>query len=1245
MDLSNATEAQRKGITHLQGELFIAAGAGSGKTYTLQNRIAFALSAESGPALQSVDEVLAITFMEKAAAEIKSRVRSALREEGKVDEALKVDAAWISTIHGMCARILREYAFEAGIDPAFEVLPEFEAERLRRDAIECVLRSVEADDDDSSSWRGSLDAAACKALFAEFGVVSKGFGESTVLDMLEAILGKAASFRDGLDAIKLCECIPNEGQIARDLLDAYEGALVYGETVRNPKKSQATLEKSMAACDRSRNALESYLLNANAGFADFLEAMEALETIPANAFGNKDEAGREVATDLSVRIDRALRNANALIARPHAHTLIALARQVEAAYQSMLDDRCALDNNGLLQRTFKLLDAREDIKRQFQQRFKLVMVDEFQDTNQMQVDLIELVAGSGKMCMVGDAQQSIYRFNGADVSVFNRRRERVLADVEAGGFSATAELKANFRSDADVLAFVEHVCGSSRVWGDDFLALEACRRGAAGRYKGEGPRINVQLIDYAGSKSASGAVEAEADGIACRFAELREAGHQPSEMVVLMGTTSNVDVYAAALRRYGFECVIGGGRSFFDLEEVRVVCYALTALANPRDSEALFSVLASPMLHLSADDFLALGTVDRDGNLAARGIDWGILSSEEENGSASLAFARRLFERAWARVKHETPSRALMGMLVDSGWFARLEKMGAQGTPVAANVLKALRMIEDLERKPGYGLARVARDFRLMVETQKSAPASLSVADQNAVRLMTVHKSKGLEFPIVAVANYEPWERCSSTFSMTTRDQKIYVAISAKASKVMPGAIKRLSTEFSCDYLLDPAMARDYAEFAGAARKYDWLSEVEEAQRKFYVACTRASEYLLVSGLVKSPKADDPAGSYKQMPILDDVRAALVGEFNDFPEGKSELPYGGSCPAAFDRVYVSSERPFSWEAISEAVGVTEVEGESNNASHKAGLDGASSSVPCDFPQLEPYEPLSCKTVSVRSDVFSYSGIAPHNDHLPIEERDDLSGSHASVGRAGIAGDAEVETAAGETGFVPSATDVGSAFHRVGQLAVMRMGFGKVDGLVLPPAGAVDGIARSYGISGEVRNRLDRALARWFGSDLARTVEGFDRVRAEVPFMVALDFGAGRVDAATDNAEAETDKLEAKTEAAEGEAGLRFLEGEIDLLAESANGEHALVIDYKTGGSPEETPERLQDKHRLQASCYAYALLTTQHYATVDFAFVRVEQEDASDAGQPQVVRYSFAAKDVPALKSFIVKAYVNSDLA
>lgn len=191
MNLSTCTPGQRQSIEHVSGPLLVSAGAGSGKTFTLTQRIAYALLPESGPAASGVDEVLAITFTEKAAAEIKARVKRTLRAEGLAEEALRVDGAWISTIHGMCARILRAHALDLGLDPAFGIMGDAERAEAVADAIDGALG-----DDNDIIARGSY-----AALFDEYPARSTMPLAPSVASMLQALMDKAAGLRGGLDAL------------------------------------------------------------------------------------------------------------------------------------------------------------------------------------------------------------------------------------------------------------------------------------------------------------------------------------------------------------------------------------------------------------------------------------------------------------------------------------------------------------------------------------------------------------------------------------------------------------------------------------------------------------------------------------------------------------------------------------------------------------------------------------------------------------------------------------------------------------------------------------------------------------------------------------------------------------------------------------------------------------------------------------------------------------------------------------
>lgn len=1223
MDFSSFTDQQKECVQHLDGPLFIAAGAGSGKTFTLQNRIAWALMEESESGIHSIEEVLAITFTEKATAEIKARVRSTLREAGMTEEALKVDSAWISTIHGMCSRILREHALEAGIDPSFTVLSDFDSVKLRDQVIEEVLTAEK-------------DSAEFGALFAEYGVKGAASKDIAVYEMLKTILEKAASFSRGLDAIEIGPEPLAARSIAQQLRKAFEQAGAYGSTLVDPKKKQANLTKALNQCEQSIELLDAFIAEyggkvsasqsedttdaegaAGKDMQDLAKIMAQIGPVRADAFGRYDPSG--YATLIKYELDWALSNINAALARPYVQSLLSLAHKVDARYQARLDEQSALDNNGLLHRTLAMLMDHPEITESYTKRFKLVMVDEFQDTNQMQVDLITRVAGQARLCTVGDAQQSIYRFNGADVSVFEARREAIHASKESGENALESKLGENFRSHGDVLAFVRAVCGSKRMFGDKFLDLKASRKGADERYKGTGPRIELQIVSHDGGKEATGSQAAEAHAIAQRFSQLREDGHHAGEMVVLLSKMSNADIYAKALRAEGFECVLEGGKSFYEKEEVQVVAKLLAALANPADSKKLFSVLASPMIHLSAEDFLQLGTYLTDeGHLKTRAIERGIKAPAGENTSPALAHAISMIKRARERIKRDAPSRVIMDVLLDSGWLSRLEGEGAIGSSQAANILKAVQKIEELERKPGYRIGSVAREFESMAQSGSDGPASLSISKQNAVHIMTIHKSKGLEFPIVAVADFEPSKRSSRHFSLTANEGTIYLALGLRYGAVECGGNVSGSHKPENASLTD----KDPARYALAIAEHDWAEELAEAQRKFYVACTRASEFLLVSSLVGMTKStgdpeEDLAKTYGSKPILDDVREALFGTFVDFPAENASVEYGGSEPARFTHLYLSKDEPFSL-ADEEAVRPTSIE----------------------LPLLSDDKAPAASPSSIRNGVFSYSSIAPEEDHLPVLEQDDLTTSttpkpasfaseldadgtnllHMDVPEAKAPSKPTGNEQAEDT-RAPSATDVGSTFHRVGQLAVERLSL-TGGALKLPPDEAVSSIAYSLGLAGPHRERLDAALERWFNSAVARRVESYARIRAEVPFMVCVSFGEE-----------------------EGDATLaRFLEGEIDLLAESEDGLHALVIDYKTGGSAEETDGRLQAKHQLQARCYAYALISSQAYESVEFAFVRVEQQDRANPAEPQVVSYRFSAQDLDELEAFIVAAYRKKQL-
>lgn len=1162
MNLATCTPGQRQSIQHVRGPLLVSAGAGSGKTFTLTQRIAYALLPESGPAVESIDEVLAITFTEKAAAEIKARVKRTLRAEGLSEEALRVDGAWISTIHGMCARILRTHALDLGIDPAFGIMGDAERADLIADAIDGALG-----EDNDIIARGSY-----AALFDEYPARSTMPLAPSVASMLQTLLDKAAGLRGGLDALDFGPSPARASALARELLLAYEGV---APALEQAGKS-ASAERARAQAADAARALEEFL--ADASSADDAGALAAVVDgcayLPCT-FGGADVKA-EVKAYQAVH-KRVAQNVALALAHPLSAELMALAREVAGRFEDAKRAACKLDNDDLLVQTLDAFERHPDIARRYERRFKLVMVDEFQDTSQLQIDMIARLAGPNcqHLCTVGDAQQSIYRFRGADVNVYEAHKRAMRSD-EVGALYV--ELAKNFRSHGDVLSFVDRVFEQPQAFGDAFMSL-APNELRPTRYRGAAPRIDLVLAlqpSGRGTGVRTGDVKrAGAEAIARRFAALREDGHAPGDMVVLLGKMSRAGVYAEALRAEGFECVVTGGSLFASAPEVRVVARLVEALANPANTAALFEVLTSDMVRLSADDFLALSTEEdpETGQVRRRDLDRGFarLASRADDLPPRLAHAVRLFERASAETLTRPVADVVRDVVVRSGWMARLEEEGAAGTACAANVLKAIRLVESIERERHLGLASTARALAdELAVGLKEAPGALSGAGGDVVKIMTIHASKGLEFPIVALADFADARAGSGKLLVETCGPVARASLAPAASlDAFPQLAKRAVATAPTDGEpedADALAARSYVEGAGeparaagappcsqaayraslARRAAD--EELAEARRKLYVGLTRASEALVVAMDAKAPSAGKPP---TYAPLVDDIRSALCGGA-DFPEGAAELPYGGSAPARFERILVQApEEPADQDAV-EA-------GKPARFVVPVVDDGSA--------------PARLAWNAAREDVFSYSSIA--------------SGAVPEALEDGAARAADAD----------KATDLGSAFHRAAQLAVET---GRA-----PSAERLDALAASYGLTRGQRARLSDACARWFASATYADACSWRLRRSEVPFFVRV--------------------------------GDAFMEGEIDLLCTDGpalDGARALVVDYKTGGSDDEPSEALQAKHLLQARCYAYALLS-QGCAEVELRFARVEHERDGDV---QAVRYRFSAQDRQALAACILEA-------
>ncbi|MEF2857804.1 MAG: UvrD-helicase domain-containing protein [Collinsella sp.] len=1207
MDLSTLMPQQLQIVKTLDRPLFVSAGAGSGKTFTLTRRIVYALSPESGPFVEHLDQVLAITFTKDAAAEIRDRVRRALIDEGMDEEALTVDDAWISTIHGMCSRILRAHALELGIDPEFTVLTD--TDELMDQAVEHVLARATAPD------AAPELAASLKALYAWYPMAGEGgsFGAgATIKGLVRDLLELSSQLPGGMDDV----CVARGQADTSALADAYRAAL--GASKAATEKAQMALDaidafeasgKTMA--DAARLMMSCTMPRASKAFPK--EQVELLKAEAADAFINIVLACGGPALD----------------------ALVGLARSVEAEYRALKAAQSALDNNDLLRMAYEALRDYPAIRAAYEGRFKMVMIDEFQDTDQMQVDLIRYLTGAGEraLCTVGDAQQSIYRFRGAEVEVF-RRQERKVGSSAAPEATAVADAPAgelvklvrNFRSHDEVLRYVARVFdGDDGGLMQSFLDLEA----SDGRKDTLVADASRRQALFVAGGSTQERTQAKARAIAERFRALADAGQPQGGMVLLLGRMTNADVYAQAFRDQGLDCVIAGGSVFAQAAEVQTVRALVCALANPADTaQGLMPLLASPMFALGAQEFLALATkLDGEtGETSRRNIDMGIMSDSDVPGLQGLPLvtrAREVLRYALRRVGRDSFAAIARDAVNASGWFVRLAQRGPEGKAIAANVLKALDAVAEEEAEFGNSPRSIALAFDRFL-SGKEAPGALNEEGDGAVRIMTVHASKGLEYPVVAVAECFGVRKSSGAAQMGRVDggaQVVALPARFDGVKLADGTFvkgddvkKQFEHAFKgkgTSLWLPPELMEDVcatgspAEAFARLRKDDLQLSLEERARLLYVAMTRARELVILAmdAGVSRGKVTAPTFDVETDLTYDVLRRILPTDSLDMPQLDSDrLVFDNSKPGDYELISLSDftfgEQGFEANASLDAEGRL-VRGDADvadNAAHST-VPG-----PAD-PKPDSFELVYPQAVGVRMgicpfparDSYSYSSIAAA---LHAEKEDRAAEARVPMDESGDDAESDgsemvdADVAAVESAGNPMA--LGSAFHAACQWLI-EMG---ADAL---PAARADALARLWRLTPEQRERFDVALNRWLKSAVRAELLAWPCVRAEVPFF---SLGCEDEDIVRYGA---------------------YAEGAIDALAtDPVDPSCALVIDYKTGGTPDETPEQLLEKHALQARVYA-DVLHKAGFGAVTVKFVRVEQANPTifvEPAEPQVVTYN-----------------------
>ncbi|TLM73190.1 MAG: hypothetical protein FDZ70_07845, partial [Actinobacteria bacterium] len=826
-------------IERLDGDLVVAAGAGTGKTATMARRFARAVTRDDGPREpMALEQVLAITFTRKAAAELSERVRRVLVGEHADGLALArhIDEAWISTIDSFCSRIVRRHALAAGVEPGFRVADDVLSGTMRGETLDEVVARARAEGGDGAALVDTYGDEAVRVCLGDAYDRIRTMG-LTVADLEVAQgepLGEAvAAFLDLVDDLE-------RGILAR------------------PSRG-TTLETSLVRCRELREGLAAAMALPPDECADAVLAVAppAKPVTFSRASEPKDLA--EAAEAGKIRLRTA---ATGAVCRPMMIAFKEMLAEFEEGYGRRKRAQGLLDLPDVTLAAARLFEQRPDVAGHYRSQFRLMMIDEFQDTNALQMRVFEPLRDDD-LCVVGDDKQSIYGFRFADVDVFRGLRDA------AGGATPLSE---NFRSHPDVLAFVNEVFGHPTVFGEDLTRLVAHR--AAGESAGwptDSPRVEVLAVAGSTLGEAS-AEEAEAALIAERIVALLAEGVSAGDVVVLLRGMPRAVTYAAALRDAGVPVHVASGEAFFDSAAVGDLRALLKALIVPDDDGAMVRVLAGPLVGVGSDALLAVReAVGRSASLASglplavAGEVPGVCAEDREAFAAFLSAFDALRERA-SRVRVADLLREACTSL---DYDLSLLASGADGPREWQNALKLMRMAADWDAA-GAGDAGAFLGHLESCERYATAERAAPLAGEaSAVRIMSVHGAKGLEFPVVFFAR---------AHGQMLRNEAPALRVDRVDGRPL---LSYKHPEDGSGH--DGAPGSRYEEVRALARDLEQAEELRLA----YVACTRAREALFVTGVAKG-KDDAP----KPGTFLGVLHTALGAPELSAAPGSAAVPAG-----------------------------------------------------------------------------------------------------------------------------------------------------------------------------------------------------------------------------------------------------------------------------------------------------------------------------------------------------------------
>jgi len=814
-------------MSQKERSICVGASAGSGKTTRLVGQYYEHVEKDV-----EVPAILALTFNDEAAASMREKIREKALK--RVDEKLFDQLNWaqVQTFHSFCSQVLREFHLQAGMPSDVKVLEGMDLTLLMEKAWG-ELGSQEGSRDVMVSVASIATPWKLKDILLHLyerraralpAIETMSDADEFERRYRELIIGYLSEVRDRLFSLEVTRALQTLsrlcGKYAKEDGDTAERYLFQAEQL---------VHDAMNGDDELRLlSLKGLLELKGIRTMGDQKKMKGDKQELKESYAILIDLAEEMEGDLAV-LDLELDPGSVKLAVEHLLGVRELFVRFSAIMESMKKEQQAIDFNDMLIIVQDLLDPSitdNKILQTLQKRFSKLLVDEYQDTDLPQDRIVRALLGDekDKLFVVGDGKQSIYLFRGADVTIFKDMLHFVEKDLEG----EREELGSNYRSSNSVVTFVNSLFSSimtseEKEWEFRYTHVDPERKGEEGSVT----LITVPKGDGDTKLNMAHATAAEIEGlVGCDdrliYPSKKDRSQEPrrpsyGDIIILLRARTNLRYYEGVLSEKGIPYIVEKGVGFFQSQEVMDIGNAMSFLANHTDDIPLYGLLRSPYFGLSDEELYGIATSAPYGHL------YGKLRKCSENGNAKLKFAAEVLDEL-SRKNGRVPVSELINQLIDrTGVFGVYAGMPT-GRQAMANVEMLVDMVRQREQEGFFGLYNLVKWLQLNVdESDKEGQAQLEAAG-NAVRIMTVHASKGLEFPIVIIPETETPPRGESD-PAAVDDEGVWAEVPT------------------------PDLSGTYRSYPLRCAK-DVLSQKSKAQnlRLFYVAATRAKDHLVILG-------------------------------------------------------------------------------------------------------------------------------------------------------------------------------------------------------------------------------------------------------------------------------------------------------------------------------------------------------------------------------------------------------------